>query len=78
MEKHFFFTADTTDSFDILNRTYFLVSMLDGNQNGLTGYGIFELVNVRKALPIHIQISHLEALFFERLRTVKHREILDL
>jgi hypothetical protein len=77
-EKDLFMTTDTTDSFDMLDGTYFLVGMLDGNQNGLIGYGISKVVKVHEALPIHIQIGHLKALSFQRLCAVKHREIFDL
>ncbi len=61
----------------ILNRTDFVVRRHDGDERGIVGDGVFELLQINMTLLVHIEIGDSEAFVFKRLAGVEHCVMLN-
>ena len=78
MQQHAFFTAQGTNGGNILNHTDFVVDKHDAGQNGVGADSGLEHVQIKQAVFLHVQISHLEALALQFAHGIQHGLVLGL
>lgn len=78
MEEHFVLAAELTDLFDGLNCADLVVHVDDRADESIWSDSLLEDVELDKAVSVHRQVGHLEALIFEVAARVEHALMVDL